>query len=78
MLETVLYARDKYLDADHGIILPDKAVLYMTAIEDGEYKSDKVRSRNCVCGHKAVSSLLFPPPTRLSQAPVSVMAWRGE
>lgn len=41
MLDTVLYARDKYL-VPGGIILPDKAVLYMCAIEDEEYKHDKV------------------------------------
>ena len=37
MLDTVLYARDKWL-APGGLILPDKASLYMVAIEDGEYK----------------------------------------
>lgn len=42
MLDTVLYARDKYLRPETGIIMPDKAVLYMCAIEDGEYKTEKV------------------------------------
>lgn len=42
MLDTVLYARDKYLNRETGIIMPDKAVLYLTAIEDGAYKSDKI------------------------------------
>ena len=42
MLDTVLYARDKYLRPNTGIIMPDKAVLYITAIEDGEYKKDKI------------------------------------
>jgi len=31
MLPTVLYARDKWL-APNGIIMPDKATMYMTAI----------------------------------------------
>lgn len=41
MLDTVLYARDKYLDAG-GLIFPDKATIYMTGIEDGEYKDEKI------------------------------------
>lgn len=44
MLDTVLYARDKYLRPESGIMLPDKAVLYMCAIEDGQYKAEKVLS----------------------------------
>ncbi|XP_062199597.1 probable protein arginine N-methyltransferase 1 [Phragmites australis] len=41
MLNTVLYARDKWL-ADGGVVLPDKASLHLTAIEDAEYKEDKI------------------------------------
>nr|XP_009861039.1 protein arginine N-methyltransferase 1-like [Ciona intestinalis] len=41
MLNTVLYARDKWLAAD-GLIFPDKASLYVTAIEDRQYKDDKI------------------------------------
>ncbi|MBA0597592.1 hypothetical protein Gorai_007395, partial [Gossypium raimondii] len=41
MLNTVLYARDKWLVND-GVVLPDKASLYLTAIEDAEYKDDKI------------------------------------
>mmetsp|Transcript_31569 Transcript_31569/g.32142 ORF Transcript_31569/g.32142 Transcript_31569/m.32142 type:complete len:399 (+) Transcript_31569:117-1313(+) len=41
MLETVLYARDKYLKPG-GVILPDKAVLYLAAIEDSDYKKEKI------------------------------------
>lgn len=41
MLPTVLYARDKWL-APNGIIMPDKATMYMTAIEDRKYKDSKV------------------------------------
>lgn len=40
MLDTVLYARDKWLAPD-GIVMPDKAILYLTAIEDEEYKNNK-------------------------------------
>lgn len=41
MLDTVLYARDQYLTKG-GKIFPDKATIYMAAIEDGEYKDDKI------------------------------------
>lgn len=37
MLDTVIYARDKWLKPD-GLIFPDKASIYMMAIEDGDYK----------------------------------------
>ncbi|XP_072978018.1 probable protein arginine N-methyltransferase 1 isoform X1 [Typha angustifolia] len=49
MLNTVLYARDKWLVND-GIVLPDKASLYLTAIEDAEYKEDKIEFWNDVYG----------------------------
>ncbi|KAK9047877.1 hypothetical protein SSX86_033161, partial [Deinandra increscens subsp. villosa] len=41
MLNTVLYARDKWL-VSNGIVLPDNASLHLTAIEDSEYKEDKI------------------------------------
>ena len=37
MLDTVLYARDKWL-APTGLMFPDKATLYVCAIEDRQYK----------------------------------------
>ncbi|KAI3956776.1 hypothetical protein MKW92_014027 [Papaver armeniacum] len=49
MLDTVLYARNKWLVND-GIVLPDKATLYVTAIEDHEYKEDKIEFWNDVYG----------------------------
>ncbi|XP_002514159.2 protein arginine N-methyltransferase 1.1 [Ricinus communis] len=49
MLNTVLYARDKWLVND-GILLPDKASLFITAIEDAEYKEDKIEFWNRVYG----------------------------
>jgi protein arginine N-methyltransferase 1 len=42
MLDTVLFARDKYLRPGSGIMLPDKAVLYLCGIEDEQYKAEKV------------------------------------
>lgn len=41
MLDTVLYARDKYL-VPKGLIFPDKATIFMAGIEDGEYKDEKI------------------------------------
>ncbi|KAJ0090335.1 hypothetical protein Patl1_13428 [Pistacia atlantica] len=49
MLNTVLYARDKWL-VDDGVVLPDKASLFLTAIEDAEYKDDKIEFWNNVYG----------------------------
>jgi protein arginine N-methyltransferase 1 len=43
MLDTVLVARDKYL-VEGGMIFPDKATMYIGAIEDGDYKDEKI---NC-------------------------------
>lgn len=41
MLDTVLYARDKYL-TEGGLIFPDKATIWLAGIEDGEYKEEKI------------------------------------
>lgn len=41
MLDTVLFARDKWLKPG-GLMFPDKATLYVCAIEDAEYKADKI------------------------------------
>ena len=43
MLDTVLLARDKYLKPD-GLIFPDHASMFLAAIEDEEYKEEKI---NC-------------------------------
>ena len=41
MLDTVLYARDKWL-APNGMLFPDRATLYVSATEDRQYKDDKI------------------------------------
>lgn len=41
MLDTVLFARDKWL-IEGGLMLPDKAVLNICAIEDADYKAEKI------------------------------------
>ena len=40
MLDTVLFARDKWLNSD-GLMLPDRVCLCMAGIEDSQYKADK-------------------------------------
>ena len=41
MLDCVLWARDKYLKKDTGKMLPDRAQIFVAAIEDSEYKNEK-------------------------------------
>lgn len=41
MLDTVLFARDKYL-VPGGIIFPDKAIMYVCAMEDAQMKNDRI------------------------------------
>lgn len=41
MLDTVLYARDRYL-VEGGLIFPDKCSMHIAGIEDGQYKEDKI------------------------------------
>jgi len=55
MLNTVLYARDKWLVPNTGIIMPDKARLMLCAIEDGEYMHEKMDFWNNVYGFKMQS-----------------------
>lgn len=39
--DTVIYARDKWL-APGGTVLPDRCTLSLCAIEDGQYRSEKI------------------------------------
>jgi protein arginine N-methyltransferase 1 len=48
MLDTVLYARDRYLNPG-GLIFPDKATIYMAGIEDGDYKEEKIGCGSLPC-----------------------------
>nr|NVI69795.1 arginine methyltransferase 1 [Cucujiformia] len=41
MLDTVLFARDKWLKPD-GLLFPDRCSLFVTAIEDRQYKDEKI------------------------------------
>jgi len=49
MLDTVIWARDKYL-APGGMMFPDKAQLFLCAIEDSEYREDKINFWDNVYG----------------------------
>lgn len=49
MLDTVLFARDKWL-APGGLIFPDKASLFVCGIEDAEYRQDKIDFWDSVYG----------------------------
>lgn len=54
MLNTVLFARDKWLKSD-GVLFPDKACLYLCAIEDRQYKDDKINWWDNVYGFNMAS-----------------------
>ena len=41
MLNTVIFARDRYLKPG-GVMMPDRALLYLCGIEDGNYKEEKI------------------------------------
>merc|ERR1719394_2362646 len=50
MLETVLFARDKWL-AEGGLMFPDKGTMYLCAIEDRDYKESKIHWWENVYGY---------------------------
>lgn len=53
-LKAVLYARDKFLKPD-GLMFPDRASLYLTAIEDKSYKDQKIHWWSSVYGFNMTS-----------------------
>ena len=63
MLDTVLAARDKWL-APGGILLPDKATVRLCAIEDAEYRADKLDFWDDVYGfdYRAIKTLAEGEP----------------
>lgn len=51
MLDTVIFARDKWLVKDNnGIIFPDKAVMYLSAMEDENVRRERIDFWNDVYG----------------------------
>lgn len=63
MLETVLVARDRWLQPD-GLILPDKANMYIMGIEDAQYKEDKINYWDNVYGfnYQSIKKLALIEP----------------
>ncbi|KPM05946.1 hypothetical protein NH340_JMT05298 [Sarcoptes scabiei] len=63
MLSTVIFARDKWLKPN-GMMFPDKACLYITAIEDHQYKDEKINWWDNVYGFNmsAVRRLVISEP----------------
>ncbi len=58
MLATVLYCRDKWLRPG-GLILPDKATMYVCGIEDEEYRQEKINYWDNVYGFDFTVSILL-------------------
>lgn len=65
MLDCVLWARDKYLNKKTGKMLPDRARMYVAAIEDSEYMLDKTSFWNNVYGvnMSCMTNGIFTDPT---------------
>ncbi|BDA44833.1 probable protein arginine N-methyltransferase 1 [Coccomyxa sp. Obi] len=63
MLDTVLYARDKWLVPD-GLLMPDKCTLSLVAIEDAEYRHEKIDFWDDVYGFnmKCIKGLAMQEP----------------
>jgi protein arginine N-methyltransferase 1 len=64
MLDTVLFARDKWLTKTNGIIFPDKATMYIAAIEDAAVKRDRLDFWDNVYGFdmKAIKEIALKEP----------------
>ncbi|KAL7751711.1 Nuclear SAM-dependent mono-and asymmetric methyltransferase [Sorochytrium milnesiophthora] len=63
MLDTVLYARDRYL-REGGKIFPDRATICLSAIEDADYKEEKIGYWDNVYGfdYSAIKSRALKEP----------------
>lgn len=74
MLDTVLFARDKWLKPG-GLMFPDKATLYLCAIEDAHYKSEKIDFWDNVYGlnMKVIKNLALTEPLVDTVDPEQVM-----
>jgi len=58
MLNSVVFARDKWL-APGGVILPDKANVYICGIEDGDYKDEKINCTSLLVSRTPPTSFTF-------------------
>lgn len=64
MLDCVLWARDKYLNKKTGKMLPDRCQMYVAAIEDNDYTSEKKQFWDNVYGFNmsCMSHSVFKDP----------------
>lgn len=64
MLDSVLVARDKWLNKSTGIMMPDKAEMFLTGIEDAKYKQEKIHFWDNVYGFRmdCVKEMVFNEP----------------
>lgn len=53
MLDTVIYARDKWLKPDVGMMFPDRCTLFVSAIEDRQYKVNRGKHQGATVGRPA-------------------------
>lgn len=76
MLDCVLWARDKFLNKKTGKMLPDRAKMYVSAIEDSQYMSEKVGFWNDVYGvdMSVMSQGLFKDPIVDMVPPDNIMS----
>lgn len=66
MLDTVLLARDKYL-VPGGLMFPDEATMYLAAIEDEDYKDEKIGCASLwPVVPRTVTDRRFSPPHSLA------------
>jgi hypothetical protein len=64
MLPTVLYARDKWL-ADDGHLFPDQATIFVSGIEDADYKDEKIGCESRVSFSRRRCSVRLRPLSTL-------------
>lgn len=74
MLDTVLLARDRYLKPG-GMMFPDKASIYLSAIEDQEYKEEKISFWENVYGfdYSCIKEIALREPLVDSVEPSSIV-----
>ena len=63
-IKQVIYARDNFLKENNGLIFPDKATLYISALEDQKYKEEKFSYWNNVYGvdMSCITNISFTSP----------------
>ena len=75
MLDTVLLARDKYLKPG-GLIFPDNASIYLAAIEDQDYKEEKINCASLALGLQPQNSLRFVTKSGIMSTGLTTLASR--